>query len=266
MYAEILRSLLEKGLLSKSSSILVGCAGAFDDSVFQEVGFTNVTLSNLAPDQDKLRAELHYPVAHLDVEAIDAKDKSYDWVVVHAGLHHCANPAAAVLEMFRVCRVGIMAVEPVDSSLTSLSMKFGLSQRYEVGSVVDKEGGQGGGLRFGGIPNLIYRFNPSVVRKIINTAYPEYVHQYIFWPRIVIPWKRLAQRNRFVAMVLPWFRSCVSLVEKSNVLANNLGFAVLKPDPETSELHPWLERRGDEIRIKESLLKKSKEPILGANS
>lgn len=251
LYTEILQSLLDRELIATDSSILVGCAGSFDDGMFQDLGFTNVTLSNLAPDQDKLRSELHFPVLHLDIEDLASEDESYDWVVVHAGLHHCANPAAALLEMYRVAKLGILAMEPIDSGSVSLAMKLGICARYEVGSVTSKRDNVGGGLRYGGIPNLIYRFKKQQIYQIIQTAHPEYEHDYLYWPRLVVPWWRLfrkvgvSERGQSLVktLALPFCRI--------PFMANNLGFVVLKPTSGSGILQPWLERLGDgEIRMK----------------
>jgi ubiquinone/menaquinone biosynthesis C-methylase UbiE len=44
-----------------------------------------------------------------DAEQLSFEDEAFDYVFVHAGLHHCASPHRALLEMYRVARRGIMA-------------------------------------------------------------------------------------------------------------------------------------------------------------
>ena len=241
LYREVLGSLLEKGHITQSSSILVGCAGSFDASILEELGFTHVTLSNLAPDQDKLQAELSYPVVSLDVENMQIEAESHDWVIVHAGLHHCANPSNALLEMYRVAKVGIVAIEPIHSTLASLAIKAGVCAQYEVGSVAVKDGQAMGGLRYGGIPNLIYRFDRHMVYQTIQTAHPEYEHEYLLWPRLVVPWWRVFRKFALPEKGQEMVKGLARPFCKIPLIANNIGFAVLKPSDSSGSLQPWLE-------------------------
>ncbi|MEM0896694.1 MAG: methyltransferase domain-containing protein [Verrucomicrobiota bacterium] len=247
IYMEIIDQLMAEGLLKTDMEILILCAGDFDKEVFERYGFTNVTISNLARNL-KPDDFIPYAAKSLDAEAIDLPDNSYDWCVVHAGLHHCAVPQNAILEMFRVARVGCFACEPVDSLMSRLSMRFGFSQRYEIGSVIDKLDDKGGGLRFGGIPNWIHRFSRESVEQTIRTAHPEARHRFIMLHRLVVPWYRFRGKWTPKSILVKLLTPFLLLMQKSSLLANNIAFAVLKPKlPE--DLHPWLKEADGELRV-----------------
>lgn len=223
---ESIDDLLERGLIRLEMSILVLCAGPFDKAVFAHYGFSNVTLSNLS---NNLREDdfSPYSALNLDVEDIDLPDNSYDWCVVHAGLHHCANPPAAVLEMYRVAKVGLLAMEPINTLLSRLTVKFGLSQQYEIASVADKVGSSGGGLRFGGIPNWVYRFSRFSVIQTIQTAHPEFVNKMFFYERLGLSWNFLRCRRKPLDRAVLFFEPLIRMFVRCSWLANNIGFAVL---------------------------------------
>lgn len=235
---QVIDDLLEKGELRLDMALLVFCAGPFDKKIFEHYGFTNVTLSNLSQNLKK-DDFLPYASAFLDVEDVSLESNSFDWCIVHAGLHHCANPAAAVLEMYRVARVGLLAVEPIDSLLSRVTVRLGLSQEYEVASVVDKLESAGGGLRFGGLPNLVFRFSRASVTQMIQTAHPEFLHRFRFYERLGIPWSYLRIRKKPLDRLVLLFEPVIRLFVKCSPLANNIGFAVLvgqAPD----DFQPWI--------------------------
>jgi ubiquinone/menaquinone biosynthesis C-methylase UbiE len=42
-------------------------------------------------------------------------DNSFDFAIVHNGLHHCYSPHRGLLELYRVSRQGILVFEPRDT-------------------------------------------------------------------------------------------------------------------------------------------------------
>src|ERR1051326_3514810 len=95
--------------------LLVAAGGAADRDVLRSLDFSDVTISNIADappaDYEPYRHEVH------DVEALDVDDSSFDWAIVRAGLHHCRSPHRGLLELYRVARRGILALESRDSAL-----------------------------------------------------------------------------------------------------------------------------------------------------
>ena len=247
LFRELLRRLLSSGALRRNMKILILCAGDIDRDLFRQFGFENVTLSNLEKNLDPKRF-LPFATLSLDVEKIDLPNESFDWCFVHAGLHHCAIPQNAILEMYRVARIGVGACEPIDSLLVRASMQLGLSQRYEIASVIDKLEFRGGGLRYGGIPNWIFRFSRREVIQTIQTAHPETRHRYLFLERLVVPWERFHRKWSPKATIVRVMSPFLRLVRRVPLFANNIAFVVFKPKlPE--DLQPWLKITNGEILV-----------------
>src|SRR5437762_2881238 len=102
-YGRIIRDLLARGIVKPDMSVLVVCGGEIDKRIFQQLGFTAVTISNL--DTRMTGQEFApYNWSCQDAEALAFPDNSFDFVVVCAGLHHCYSPHRALLEISRVAR------------------------------------------------------------------------------------------------------------------------------------------------------------------
>ena len=106
-YRRTLESLLADGVLARDDRILVVAGGEADREAF--AGFPSVTITNVSPEEGE---------EFQDAEALTYEDGSFDFAVVSAGLHHCRSPHRAVLELYRVARKGLLAVEARDSLLT----------------------------------------------------------------------------------------------------------------------------------------------------
>jgi SAM-dependent methyltransferase len=246
-YTSTLKELLRRNTLSLDSRILVACAAKLDKLVFQELGFTNVIMSNLdtrAPTGAFAPFEWHYE----DVENLTYPDDSFDFCIVHLGLHHCQSPHKGLLELYRVSRNGVLVVEPCDNFTTRVGVWLGFGQDYEIASVAD-DGWRNGGFRNTSIPNYIYRWSAREVIKTISTYAPHTRPRFLFFYSLCIPWLQLRlRRNK-----LPWilmslaapFLYLLTFLFPSE--SNNFAFVTLKPPPES--LHPWLKRseQGPEI-------------------
>jgi ubiquinone/menaquinone biosynthesis C-methylase UbiE len=98
--------ILCKSGIPKNKSVLVVCGGELDRNIVVDEGFTAVTISNL---DERIRGNEFAPYAwsFQDAEALSFPDDAFDYCMVHAGLHHCASPHRALLEMYRVARRGV---------------------------------------------------------------------------------------------------------------------------------------------------------------
>src|SRR6476659_8445532 len=106
-YERVLRELAAEGLVQRDWRVLVVAGGAVDREAFAACGFTDVTFTNLSANADERQ----------DAEALTYDDGSFDFAVISAGLHHGASPHRALLELYRVARHGILALEARDSAL-----------------------------------------------------------------------------------------------------------------------------------------------------
>lgn len=223
-YCEVLRRLIDAGSISTSDSVLVVCGGPLDEKVMREVGFRDFKITGLDADDENRQ----------DAERLAYENGAFDFVVVHAGLHHCHSPHRALLEMYRVARKGIVAFESRDSLLMRLAVRLGLTMDYEVNSVSDGRGG----VADTGTPNFIYRWTEREVIKTIASFDPVRPPVAQFFYDLRLPIQRFSESGftllRAAAIALePLSRAIASIAPKQ---CNEFAFVVTK----RAEPHPWI--------------------------
>lgn len=172
------KSTVEKWITDKEKKILIVAGGDRDFIVFRELGFTNVTISNLDPRMS-VEDYLPYPWVYQDAENLTFPDNSYDIVVIHAALHHCYSPHRALLSLYRVAREGVLFIESRDSILMQFLVKFGFTIDYEHNAVVANDFIYGG-VENSAIPNYVYRWTEREVEKTILCYNPLAPHRFRF--------------------------------------------------------------------------------------
>ena len=231
-YVEVLKSAVRDGALQQEDRVLVVCGSVRDEASLREVGLRNFEMSNIGGGVE------------VDVENLPYPDASYDAVIVHSGLHHCASPHRGLLEMYRVAKRSVVLFEPADNLVTRLGQKLGIGQTYEFAAV------QGNRLECGGwrntsVPNWVYRFTASEIRQTIDCAAPFGPHQFKFYYRTRIPWRQLrARRNKLPLVMASLAAPVLRVLDAAGPLAcNNLAAVIVKPHL-PAEKFPWLEQRG----------------------
>ena len=244
-YLNTLRQLVREGVMDPASSLLCVCAGERDHQTLKEAGFPNVTLTNL-----ETRWELPNPgthqVAYGDVENLTFPDKSFDFVIAHNGLHHCASPHRGLLEMHRVARKGVLVFEPRDSLLSRWGVRFGLGQDYETAAVALSYDRVSGGWRNGPVPNYVYRWTEREIEKVIRSATPWMLCGFRYFHATRPPSGAASRRN-------PWIRLGLRLaIPLAMVLGrlvpsqtNCFAFLVTQP-PLGQGSPPWIRWNGAE--------------------
>jgi SAM-dependent methyltransferase len=227
-YIDVLGRLIADGTISTSDSVLVVCGGPLDEHVISMAGFSDVTITNLDDDMSNTPQ---------DAENLSYEDRSFDLVVVHAGLHHCASPHRALLEMFRVARKCALAFESRDSLMMRIAVRLGLTIDYELEAV--SKDFKTGGLANGPIPNFIYRWTERDVEKTIASYDPGHLHKVTFFYDLRIPVQRFANTgNRALQLVglaiAPLSRVFAVIAPKQ---CNEFAFAIRRTDV----LQPWME-------------------------
>jgi SAM-dependent methyltransferase len=233
-YERVLHDLLEQRLVATGWRVLVVAGGELDRAAFEAYGFTDVTITNLSGDADERQ----------DAEALTYDDDSFDLAVISAGLHHCASPHRALLELYRVARRGVLALEARDSALMRLAQRFGVVDEFELTAVADNEFSSGG-VRNTAVPNYVYRWTEREVEKTIASAHPQRTHRFVWFRELELPvsvlelggkahWRLAAAPLRVVTKAFP---------KQANLFA----FAVFREG-----LQPWMrddaEPDVDEIR------------------
>ena len=235
-YQRVLLSLKSRGMLSEDDSILVIAAGATDREIMLAAGLKNVTISNVDYHAGKTQYA-PFEWRRLDGEQLELDDNSFDWTIVHAGLHHMAVPARGVCEMFRVARKGILCIEARDSILMRIAIRMGLTAEHELESSFLSQGAIGG-YRNGPIPNYVYRWTEREFEKTLCSYAPTHKHTYFFYYGYSVPWRRFAMARS------PIYRLAGHAVSRAAKIAefimpkqgNQFAFGALK----NTSRQPWL--------------------------
>lgn len=168
-FAHLLRGHIRDGVIARDDSVLVQFAGTFDELVCREVGLTNCTFVNIAPDS---------PSSAIDGAVVDAHEMPYesrgfDHVIGHSGLHHCSRPHEALHEMYRIAARTVLLVENQDSALMRLATRAGVVSWHELPAVIDGDY-ESGGVDGTGVPNFVYRWTRRELAKAVASFDPAY--------------------------------------------------------------------------------------------
>ncbi|MGI8602775.1 MAG: class I SAM-dependent methyltransferase [Verrucomicrobiales bacterium] len=238
-YQETLSRLLREGVMSPTDNVLAACGGPFDAHVLQMTGFTHVTISNL---DVRLKDDEFAPFAwsFQDTEQLTFSDGTFDWALVHNGLHHCVCPQRAILELYRVAQKGIVLFEPYDNWLTRLGVWLGFGQEYEHAAVYYNDM-KFGGVRNSPIPNYVYRITRREIKKTILCGRPEIRAKFRFFHRMRLPWGQLEKRrNPFYYAAVRIGEPLLNLISRMLPGQSNCFAAVVQKPRLTEGLHPWL--------------------------
>jgi ubiquinone/menaquinone biosynthesis C-methylase UbiE len=151
--------------LHKDKSILVLGASSDEASLFYKLQFKKITLSNIDLAQLKGAKKYNFKKLKIDFRNLfKIKHNSYDYVAVHASIHHTSKPHNALLEMYRIAKYGILMVESNDSFIMRLSVKLNFSEDFEKSAV--SESAYGGGVDGSNVPNYVYRWTEREIKKL----------------------------------------------------------------------------------------------------
>ncbi|MBA3348660.1 MAG: methyltransferase domain-containing protein [Actinobacteria bacterium] len=237
-YGRVLADLLDGGLIRRDMSVLVAAGGQADRKVLLAAEFDDVTISNL--DEGEAGAGLEpYGWRYEDAESLSLPDESVDVAVVSAGLHHCRSPHRALLELYRVARVAVVALESRDSALLRLGARLGAVDDYELGAVA-AHGLAAGGVANTSTPNYVYRWTEREVAKTVASFAPHARHRLRFFREFELPDVLLDSVRGPRGLALRALRPAVGLVTRAlPSQANLFAFVIEKPNL-PRDLQPWL--------------------------
>jgi SAM-dependent methyltransferase len=247
--------------------VLIVGGSSEDEDVLRRAGFTRMVNSNLESDVGRMKGgNPAHVLQHrtLDVEQMDLPDESFDLVFAHAVLHHCRSPHRALCEMLRVSRRFVVFLEPNDSLAMSLLVRLKFSFPYELPAVIAHDG-RSGGVRDSQIPNFIYRWNDTEVRKTASSYMPERatsVHAYPYWDFSVTEDNLSRRRETRIGSItsVVGTRNFISALQFARRFLNwvpvirrqgNKFFCCLE---KSAELRPWLVHGGEGIVFNKELL------------
>ena len=253
--ASFYNKFVDKWLEDKNSNILIVGGSDNDYEVFNKLGFKNVTISNL--DERVVGDEFKpFKWSYQDGENLSFPDNSFDFVVVHAALHHCHSPHRALLEMYRVAKHGIILFEARDSLLMKLMEWLGLAHTYEHDAVFSNNC-QHGGVSNSDIPNFIYRWTEREIAKTINSYAPFAPHcfSYAYGYDIYIP-----EQSDLKGLCKKYFAKTVGLIYPLFALLfpkqqNLFACFIRKPDLEKDHFK-WLEYKAGKLSFNQAWAEK----------
>lgn len=234
----------------KKSSILICGGGELDKSIFNKLGFINVTISNL---DTRMKKDLYLPFQWKfeNAENLSLKDNSFDFVIIHAAIHHASSPHKVVTEMYRVASKGILAFENRDSFTMKLLEKFNLTQTFEHAAVYFNNCIYGG-MNNTEIPNYIYRWTEREIEKTIKSYAPYFEHNFKYKYGTAFPCSpELENRGKLKWIILkiaqPFFFFFAKIFPRQQ---NLFAFYIEKPNITNGRIFPWLKYDKKENKIK----------------
>lgn len=239
-----LARLIKLNLLCTQDSILAVCSGVAEKKLFENMNFKTVTISSLdGRITDKDFAPFNWKLEN--VQALSYDNDSFDFVFVSDGLHHCNSPHMALIEMYRVCRKGIIVFESRDSLLMRFANSIGLIPNYEIEAVIHNQY-QHGGVNNTSVPNYIYRWTEREFEKTIISNCPEAKHAFRYFYGLNLPYKQ-ANKNKmkyyFLHLIAPLASIFTKIFKKQG---NSFGMVAFKPKI-PQDLYPWLELKNNKI-------------------
>jgi SAM-dependent methyltransferase len=242
--------------IGRKDSALVICGGPYDRNVMRECGLIDAVVSNV--DHHGGETDLSpFTWEYQDAEAITRADESADWVIVHAGLHHCGSPHKALCEMLRVAKKGVLVIEARDSLLMRLSQRLGLTPRFELEPAL-LTGGSWGGYRNTKLPNYIYRWTEREFEKTVTSFAPQHVYDFSYRYGYRLPLQRLAMSKSPFKRVAVKLVSLVSALFETIMPRQGNCFAMIAR--KTGELQPWLCLKDGEIEVSLDYVRAAYEP------
>jgi SAM-dependent methyltransferase len=239
---------INQWIQDKNATILVVGAGETDRHVFTELKFANVVISNL---DSRLKGDEFSPYlwSYQKAEELSYDNESFDFVVVHAALHHCESPHRALLEMYRVAKKGVIAFESRDSLLMKFLELANLTPSYEHVAVYYNDG-KFGGVNNTEIPNYIYRWTEREIEKTISTyaPYAQHVFRYRYGndvPSSVGLEKKATLKRVVISVAKPFYHLFTLLFPQQQ---NLFAFYTEKPNI-PADLHEWLKLDEGSIRF-----------------
>lgn len=233
------KKVVEEQIKPKSASILVCGGGVLDKTVFKELGFQDVTISNL---DTRIGSDDYAPYkwAFENAEALSFDDGSFDYVVIHAAIHHASLPHKLLIEMYRVAKIGLLAFESRDSLTMRILEYFNLTQVYEHAAVYYNDC-KYGGMNNTDIPNFVYRWTEREVEKTIQTYAPYFKHKFVYKYGTAFPCTpELEAKGCIKKTFLIYARPFYWVFTKIFIKQQNLfSFYVEKPTSQ-NVLFPWL--------------------------
>lgn len=168
--------------LNKESKILIISASPKEIAIFNKNNFKNYYVSYFDHDQKKEiltnSAIDEKNLIQLDITKnnFHLKNEEFDYVVIHAVIHHLDKPHLGILNLYDFVSRGLIIIESNDSILMKICTKLKFVEEFEYSAISNNKGG----LLNSGVPNYIYRWTEREIKKLIYSYKPNFQHDFIF--------------------------------------------------------------------------------------
>ena len=240
------KKILQKRLKDKDYKILVVGGNQTDVLVFKELEFTNVTISNI---DNNIDGKKFYPFIWINqnMEHLLFENETYDYVIVHACLHHCFSPHRALLEMYRVAKKGIIFFESRDSLIMRIAEFLNFTQKYEHAAVFFNQN-KYGGVENSDIPNYIYRWTEREIEKVISSYAPYAEHKFTYDYGYGVPVSTEYWKQKFLKRTLKYLLTTLYLIVIKLFPRQKNLFACFIEKPNLKKQHfKWLKIKNQKL-------------------
>ena len=167
-----------KSYINKNSNFLLISASLHEVKILKELGYLNFSITYHDEDEKNQFLDFGFKeninLFKSDLRDLTFKDKSFDYTITNATIHHIDLPHKAVTELYRVAIKGVLIIESNDSLIVRLATKTKLAEEFEVSSV--NEDKNTGGLLDTAVPNYVYRWTEKEILKLLKSFDPKNIN------------------------------------------------------------------------------------------
>ena len=167
-----------KNFIDKNSNFLLISASLYEVKILKDLGYLNFSITYHDEDEKNQFLDFGFKeninLFKSDLRDLTFKDKSFDYTITNATIHHIDLPHKAITELYRVAIKGVLVIESTDSLIMRLATKIKLAEEFEVSSV--NEDKNIGGLLDTAIPNYVYRWTEKEILKLLKSFDPKNIN------------------------------------------------------------------------------------------
>ena len=164
--------------INKKSNFLLISASMHEVKILKDLGYLNFSITYHDEDEKNQFLDFGFKeninLFRSDLRDLTFKDKSFEYAITNATIHHVDLPHKAITELYRVAIKGVLVIESNDSLIMRLATKIKLAEEFEVSSVNEEK--NTGGLLDTAVPNYVYRWTEREILKLLKSFDPKNIN------------------------------------------------------------------------------------------